>query len=488
MPEPRIVAFLCNGCAYAAADGAGRAKLGYPQSLLPIRVMCTGRVEPAFILQAFREGADGVLVAGCHPGDCHYLDGNLRAAARHALLLGLLGQLGVSAERCRLEWIGASQPDRFAEVAREMTERIRALGPLKVGSQALDEVERALWAAEPRRRPEPPPAAMATTEGKPKIAFYWNASCGGCEEAVLDLNEDLLPVLERVEVVLWPVALDHKRKDVEALPDGAIAVTFLNGAIRLDEQEEWARLLRRKSQRVVAFGACAHTGGIVGLGNLTSRGEILETAYRSLPSVANPGDPTPGAFGQRALLQGRDVTLSPLRQAAVPLSEVVEVDYVLPGCPPSPAVVAPALARLLGGDLPPRGAVLAPDTSLCEVCTRHDSKPERIEVTTLADLATTIPDAGRCFLAQGIACMGPATRSGCEPGCVGANMPCRGCFGPLDGVADPGAAMLSALASLFQGDAAEVARLAGQVADPVGTFYRYGLASHALPGRPGAGR
>ena len=99
--EPRIVAFLCNGCAYQAADRAGQAKLAYPHSLLTVRVMCTGRVEPAFVLQAFREGADGVLVAGCHPGDCHYVDGNLRAAARHAVLSRALAQAGIEPVLCR---------------------------------------------------------------------------------------------------------------------------------------------------------------------------------------------------------------------------------------------------------------------------------------------------------------------------------------------------------------------------------------------------
>ena len=479
MSEPRIVAFLCNGCAYAAADAAGRAKLGIPQGLLSVRVMCTGRVEPAFVLQAFREGADGVLVAGCHPGDCHYVDGNLRAAARHALLAGLLEQLGVSRERFRLEWIGASEPDRLARIAREMSERLRALGPLRAATSALEGAERALAGdpAAPDRR---------VAEGdKPRIAFYWNASCGGCEEAVLDLDEHVLGVLDRVEVVLWPVALDHKRKDVEALPDGSIAIAFLNGAIRLEEQAEWARLLRRKSRRIVAFGACAHTGGIVGLGNLAGRDEILETAYRALPSVANPEGTVPG---RTAGAGGPEAALPALLPAAVPLSRVVEVDYVVPGCPPSPPVVARAVERLLSGDLPPRGAVLAPPEALCEVCGRRDSRPERLELTALADLATTAPDPATCFLAQGIPCMGPATRRGCEPGCLGANMPCRGCFGPTDLAPDPGAAMLSATASLLRGDPAGLARLAGQVLDPAGTFFRYGLAASTLPGRAGGGR
>jgi F420-non-reducing hydrogenase small subunit len=515
--EPRIVAFLCNWCAYAAADAAGRAKLGIPQGLLSVRVMCTGRVEPAFVLQAFREGADGVLVAGCHPGDCHYVDGNLRAAARHAMLAGLLEQLGVSRERFRLEWIGASEPDRLVRIAREMSERLRALGPLRAGDAALDGAARALAggraapeeacgpaeglgaapggaprgaAAGPRPGEAASPAEGASparreAPGKPRIAFYWNASCGGCEEAVLDLDEDLLRVLDRVEVVLWPVALDHKRKDVEALADGSIAVTFLNGAVRLEEQAEWAHLLRRKSRWLVAFGACAHTGGIVGLGNLATPDEILETAYRTLPSVANPEGTVPG---RAAGSGGPEAVLPLLLPAAVPLSRVVDVDYVVPGCPPSPPVVARAVDRLLSGDLPPRGAVLAPAEALCEACERRDSRPERLQLTALADLATVAPDPATCFLAQGISCMGPATRRGCEPGCLGANMPCRGCFGPTDGAPDPGSAMLSATASLLRGDPADLARLAGRALDPAGTFFRYGLAASTLPGRAGGGR
>ena len=106
---PRIVAFLCNWCAYAAADQAGRNRVEYPQSLLTVRVPCTGRVEPAFVLQALREGADGVLIAGCHPGDCHYVDGNLRAHARHALLVRALEQAGIEPARGRLPGAGACE-------------------------------------------------------------------------------------------------------------------------------------------------------------------------------------------------------------------------------------------------------------------------------------------------------------------------------------------------------------------------------------------
>ena len=101
----------------------------------------------------------------------------------------------------------------------------------------------------------------------PKVAFYWCASCGGCEETVVDLNEDLLKVAKAVDIVLWPVALDFKKKDIEAMKDGEIAVSFINGAVRLKEQEEWVKLLRQKSGLIVAFGSCAHLGGIPGLGN-----------------------------------------------------------------------------------------------------------------------------------------------------------------------------------------------------------------------------
>ena len=122
---------------------------------------------------------------------------------------------------------------------------------------------------------------------KPKVAFYWCASCGGCEEAVVDLGEDILAVVEAVDIAFWPVALDFKRADVEALADGELAASFINGAIRTSEQQEMAELLRRKSGTVVAFGSCAWLGGVPGLANLYSREEIFERVYREAPSVAN---------------------------------------------------------------------------------------------------------------------------------------------------------------------------------------------------------
>jgi len=133
--KPRIVGFLCNWCSYAGADLAGVSRIQYPPTIRVVRVMCSGRVDPIFILEAFRSGADGVLVAGCHPGDCHYLAGNYKAQRRVVMMKRLLEQFGVEPERLRLDWVSASEGDRFAKVVKGMTEDIRKLGPspLKAG-------------------------------------------------------------------------------------------------------------------------------------------------------------------------------------------------------------------------------------------------------------------------------------------------------------------------------------------------------------------
>jgi F420-non-reducing hydrogenase iron-sulfur subunit len=128
--EPKIVGFLCNWCSYAGADLAGVSRIQYPPNIRIIRVMCSGRVDPAFVLEAFKDGADGVLVAGCHlPSDCHYLSGNFKAQRRILLLKKVLEQFGIEPERLRLEWVSASEGDKFATVIRDMTEQIKKLGP-----------------------------------------------------------------------------------------------------------------------------------------------------------------------------------------------------------------------------------------------------------------------------------------------------------------------------------------------------------------------
>ena len=133
--EPTIISFLCNWCSYEGADRAGSSRLECPANIRVVRVMCSGRVEPQFVLKAFKEGADGVLILGCHPGDCHYKKGNYKARRRVLLLKKVLGQLGIEEERLRLDWVGAAEGERFAQIAREMTETVRKLGPLLGSSQ-----------------------------------------------------------------------------------------------------------------------------------------------------------------------------------------------------------------------------------------------------------------------------------------------------------------------------------------------------------------
>jgi F420-non-reducing hydrogenase iron-sulfur subunit len=129
--EPKIVAFLCNWCSYRGADLAGTSRIKCAANVRAIRVMCSGRVEPAFVLRAFELGADGVLVLGCHPGDCHYAEGNYKALRRMELLKRTLIQLGVEEDRFRLDWVSASEGDRFSHIVNEITEKVRALGPFK---------------------------------------------------------------------------------------------------------------------------------------------------------------------------------------------------------------------------------------------------------------------------------------------------------------------------------------------------------------------
>ncbi|HEC82568.1 MAG TPA: hydrogenase iron-sulfur subunit [Thermoplasmatales archaeon] len=127
--EPKIVAFLCNWCAYAGADMAGTSRLKYPANVVPIRVMCSGRIDVEFIIDAFEKGADGVFIGGCHPGDCHYVSGNYRARRRVEMVKKLLSQMGVNEKRLRIEWVSATEGKKFATVIEEFVDEIKKLGP-----------------------------------------------------------------------------------------------------------------------------------------------------------------------------------------------------------------------------------------------------------------------------------------------------------------------------------------------------------------------
>jgi F420-non-reducing hydrogenase small subunit len=305
---------------------------------------------------------------------------------------------------------------------------------------------------------------------KPKVAFYWCASCGGCEETVIDLDEELLVLADAVDIVFWPVALDFKEKDVAAMPDGSIRASFINGAIRNSHQQEMAELLRAKSQIVVAFGICAQLGGIPGLANLTDAKSILAEVYRD--------GVTPARWSRE---NGYSLSLPELYDTVLALDRVIAVDYYLPGCPPTPKIVGDAIHALLAPELPPKGAVLAPDHALCEQCPRKDSRPEKLLVKEFKRPHQVVADQQTCLLAQGLVCLGPGTRAGCEALCIRGNMPCTGCFGPTSLVRDYGAKALSAIASVVESnDEDEIVHALAAVPDPVGTFYRYSLPSSML--------
>ena len=305
---------------------------------------------------------------------------------------------------------------------------------------------------------------------KPKVAFYWCASCGGCEEAVVDLDEQILDVANAVDIVFWPVALDFKEHDVEAMPDGSILASFINGAIRNSDQLKMAKLLRAKSQVVVAFGACAQLGGIPGLANLTDAKGIFAEVFKD--------GVTPERVHQN---NGHSLSLPEFFNTVVELGRVIDVDYYVPGCPPTPKIIGAALGALLGSDLPPKGTVLAPDEALCEECPRKDTRPEKMLLKEFKRVHQVVADQQTCLLAQGLACLGPGTRAGCEALCPRGNMPCTGCFGPTSRVRDYGAKALSALASVIDSDdEAEIARVLEAIPDPAGLFYRYSLPSSLL--------
>lgn len=150
--EPRIIAFFCNWCTYTAADLAGVSRMKYAPTTRVVRVMCSGRIDPQFVLSAFAQGADGVLIGGCHPGDCHYIEGNYKMLRRFHLLQRMLSDMGIEKERIRLEWISASEGDRVKKVVNEMTEQIKALGPLHLPEDA------ASWNVEFDEEPQEEPA------------------------------------------------------------------------------------------------------------------------------------------------------------------------------------------------------------------------------------------------------------------------------------------------------------------------------------------
>jgi F420-non-reducing hydrogenase small subunit len=320
-----------------------------------------------------------------------------------------------------------------------------------------------------------------TTNGKPKFAMYWAASCGGCEIAVLNIGEKILDVDANFEVAFWPVAMDAKYKDVEAMPDGSILLTLWNGGIRNKENEEIAHLLRRKTQILVAFGSCATEGCIPGLANLSSQQQIFDAAYKSV-STENPGDTQPQWSNQ---MPEGEITIPEFNPVLRTLEQVVDVDYFMPGCPPEShqiAAVIDLVIKVLHGEatLPPKGSVIgAGGSTVCDDCPRQRNVKLIKKFARIQEVDWV--DPGLCLLEQGIPCNGPATRNGCGALCPQAGAQCIGCYGPAEGVWDYGSRLVTAFASIIDSkDPAEIESILDGIPDPTGQFYRFNLAGSLL--------
>jgi F420-non-reducing hydrogenase small subunit len=304
---------------------------------------------------------------------------------------------------------------------------------------------------------------------KLKIAFYWAASCGGCEIAVLDVNEKILDVVAAADIVFWPVAVDIKYKDVEAMPDQSIDACFFNGAIRTEENEKMAKLLRQKSKILVAFGSCANDGCVKSLANLWDRDTVFERAYLETESTENPEKVTPKTHVK---VKEGELELPEFYDTVKTLPQTVDVDYTISGCPPPVPSILSMFTAFITGNLPPKGSSFLPDKSVCDECPREKKHTQITEIKRIYEIED---DGETCFLDQGVICMGPATRAGCGSQCPDVNIPCTGCGGPGPRVEDQGAAAISAIASLVADS--EVVK---QIVDPIGTFYKYSLANSIL--------
>jgi F420-non-reducing hydrogenase small subunit len=315
-----------------------------------------------------------------------------------------------------------------------------------------------------------------TEKKKLQIALYWGAACGGCDVAVLDTNEFILDVAALADIRLWPIAVDGKYSDVEAMADQELDLTLFDGAVRNSENEYVAKLLRRKSKLLIALGSCAHMGGIPGLANLVTREEIFTTAYVANPSI-EPGNRTVPYYA--TMVNGHELEIPVFYKRVYKLADIVDVDYFIPGCPPAPNQVKNALLAVVKGEMPPRKSVVgASDRTVCDDCKREKAEKK---IKRFYRPFEIIQDSNRCLLEQGILCMGSATRSGCGVRCPNSNQGCRGCYGPAPGVKDQGTKFLSALTSIIDSkDPAEIDEILSHLPDFAAYAYRFGMPASIL--------
>ena len=320
------------------------------------------------------------------------------------------------------------------------------------------------------------------------IALKRGASCVGCDIAVVNFNEALFTLLSLADIVFSPTLLDVKYDEIKRMPSKSITIGFYHGAVRNSDNEEMAKVMRDKCQILIAYGACAHMGGIPGLANVTNKKAILDQVYKKTLSTINKDNVIPKENYSDE--KGHKLALPEFWDEVKALDDIVDVDYYVPACPPTHDMNMQILNVVRafveeGKPLPPKGTVIASEKSLCDDCKRIRS--DNISVDGFVRIHEKDPDPEKCFLEQGVVCLGPATRAGCGAVCPGVNMPCRGCMGPTAPVTEQGASMLSALASIYsisdkenEMDEGQIEKVISQIIDPLGCFYRFSLPKSQL--------
>ena len=243
---------------------------------------------------------------------------------------------------------------------------------------------------------------MEDPKPKLKLAVYWASACGGCCVSVLDVHEKLFDVIAAADLVFWPIALDIKYRDVEEMPDQHIDVTLFNGAVRNSENEHMAKLLRKKSKILVAYGSCSHLGGIPGLANFSTKEGLLTRVFIDSESVINPGNTTP--LTEFEVPEGI-LEIPEFYNDVRSLAQVTDVDYFIPGCPPQTERLLEVFTAIVSGaELPPKGSVIGADTKTqCDECTRIKTENKRIK--KLYRPWEIEDDGVTCFMEQGVLCI-----------------------------------------------------------------------------------